>query len=48
MLVGRWYVHLAAVWRWYLPLCISVTFSLLFIVSVHSFFIFFFNPVLVN
>ena len=24
MIVGRWYVQLAAVWHWYLPLCIYV------------------------
>ena len=23
---GRWYVQLAAVWHWYLPLCIYITF----------------------
>ena len=33
---------LAAIWHWYLPLCIYV----IFIVSVHSFF--FFNLVLIN
>ena len=26
MTVGRWYVQLAAVWHWYLPLCIYITF----------------------
>ena len=26
MIVGRWYVLLAAVWHWYLPLCIYLTF----------------------
>ena len=23
---GRWYARLAAVWHWYLPLCIYITF----------------------
>ena len=23
---GRWYVQLAAIWHWYLPLCIYITF----------------------
>ena len=36
---------LAAIWHWYLPLCIYVIF-IIFIVSVHSFF--FFNLVLIN
>ena len=44
----RWYVQLAAMWHWYLPLCIYITFILFYIVSVHSFFIFFFNLVLIN
>ena len=26
MIVGRWYVQLAAIWHWYLPLCIYITF----------------------
>ena len=43
MIVGRWYVQLAAVWHWYLPFCvIYITFILFYIVSVHSFFLFFF------
>ena len=46
--VGRWYVQLAAIWHWYLPLCIYVTFFLFDIVSVHSFFICFFNLVSMN
>ena len=25
MIVGRWYVQLAAIWHWYLPLCIYMT-----------------------
>ena len=49
MIVGRWYVQLAAVWHWYLPLRIYITFCFVFcfdIVSVHSFLkIFFFNLV---
>ena len=40
MIVGRWYVQLAAIWHWYLPLCIYITFFYFSIVSVHSFFIF--------
>ena len=44
----RWYVQLAAMWHWYLPLCISITFILNYIVSVHSFFIFFFNLASIN
>ena len=27
MIVGRWYVQLASIWHWYLPLCIYITFS---------------------
>ena len=42
---GRWYVQFAAILHWCLPLCIYVTFFLFYIVSVHSFFIFFFNLV---
>ena len=38
MIVGRWYVQLAAVWHFYLPLCIYI--FLFYIVSVHSFFFF--------
>ena len=44
MIVGRWDVQLAAVWHWYLPLCIYITFILFYIVSVHSFFIYFLEP----
>ena len=47
MIVGRWYVQLAAVLHWYLPLCID--FLKIFIIdlkknilSVHSFFSLFF------
>ena len=25
MIVGRWYVQLAAIWHWYLPLCVYIT-----------------------
>ena len=25
MIVGRWCVQLAAIWHWYLPLCIYIT-----------------------
>ena len=40
MMVGRWYVQLADIWHWYLPLCsyITLIFFLNDIVSVHSFF----------
>ena len=41
--VGRWYVQLAAIWHWYLPLCIYITLKKNDIVSVHSFFVYFFN-----
>ena len=37
MIVGRWYAQLAAIWHWYLPLCIYITFLKFYIVSVHSF-----------
>ena len=29
MIVGRWYVQLAAIWHWYLRLCIYITFLFL-------------------
>ena len=49
MIVGRWYVQLAAIWHWYLPLCINLyNIFKFYIVSVHSFIIFFFNLVLIN
>ena len=48
MIVGRWYVQLAAIWHWYLPLCIYIIFFKFYIVSVLSFFIFFFNLVSIN
>ena len=41
----RWYVQLAVIWHWYLPLCIYITFLQFYIVSVHSFLkIFFLKP----
>ena len=48
MIVGWWYVQLAAIWHWYLPLCIYITFILFYIASVNSFFIIFFNLVLID
>ena len=33
MIVGRWCVQLAAIWHWYLPLCIYVTFFSFFLKS---------------
>ena len=27
MIVGRWYVQLAAIWHWYLPLCVYTMFK---------------------
>ena len=48
MIVGRWYVQFAAILHWYLPLCTDITFFKFYIVSVHSFFIFFFNLVSIN
>ena len=47
MIVGRWYVQLAAIWHWYLPLCIYITFSNFICLSI-PFFIFFFNLVSIN
>ena len=41
MIVGRWYVQLAAIWHWYLPLCIFI-----YIYCVDFFFIFFCNLVI--
>ena len=39
MIADGWYVQLAALWHWYLPLCIYITssFFLLLFSSVHSF-----------
>ena len=31
MIVGRWYVQLAAVWHWYLTLCIYIQKIILFL-----------------
>ena len=48
MMVGRWCVQLAAMWHWYLPLCIykkKKKKKKKSIVSVHSFFIFFLHLV---
>ena len=45
MIVGRWYAQLAAVWHWYLPLCIYIT-VFNFIVYLSIFF--FFNLVSIN
>ena len=53
MIVGMWYVQLAAVWHWYLPLCIYIPppppffyFYYFIIVSVHSFlYIFLFSGI---
>ena len=33
MIVGWWYVQLAAMWHWYLPLCIYLLFIFIFISS---------------
>ena len=50
MIVGRWYVQLAAIWHWYLPLCIYIIFILFYIASVNLFcvfsccFLFFLEP----
>ena len=41
MIVGRWYVQLTAIWDWYLPLRIYITFFKFYIVSVHSSSLFF-------
>ena len=46
---GRWYVQLAAVWHWYLPLCIYIKKKpTLYCVCPFLFLIFFFNLVLIN
>ena len=42
MIVGKWYMQLAAVWHWYLPLCIKTFF--VYVASV-CFLTFFFNLV---
>ena len=49
MIVGGWYAQIAAIWHWYLPLCIYVMLFLFFIVAFHPFFLsFFFNLVLIS
>ena len=41
MMVGRWYVQLAALWHWYLPLCIYITFfNFILYLSIPFFFLF--------
>ena len=35
---GRWYAQLAAIWHWYLPLCIYITFFILYCVCPFFFF----------
>ena len=45
MIVNWWYVQLAAVWHWYLPLCVYVMFFVVVVVfcfvSVSSFLFYF-------
>ena len=48
MIVGRWYVQLSAIWHWYLPLSIYITFFNFVLCSCIPFFILFFNLVLIN
>ena len=49
MIVGRWYVQLAAIWHWYLPLCIYITFfNFILCLSIPFFYIYFFNLVTIN
>ena len=41
MIVGRWFVLLAAVWRWYLSWCIYITvFNFILCLSIPFFYIF--------
>ena len=48
MIVGRWYVQFAAIWHWYLPLCIYIIFlNFILRLSIPSF-IFFFTLVSIN
>ena len=35
---SRWYVQLAAIWHWYLPLCTYITFFNFILCSFFSFF----------
>ena len=48
MIVGRWYVRSAAIWHWCLALCFYLVCFLIFILSTHSLFIFFFDLVLID
>ena len=48
MIVGRWYVQLAAVWHCYLPLCIYITFFYFILYLSIPFFVFFSDLVLIN
>ena len=49
MIAGRWCVQLAAVWHWYLPLCIYVTFlNLILCLSIFLLKIVFINLVSIN
>ena len=41
MLVGRWYMQLADIWHWYLPLCIYITFVNFVLCLPITFFIYF-------
>ena len=47
MIFGRWYLQLAAIWRWYLPLCIYIKIIKIYCVCPFLF-IFFFNLVSIN
>ena len=44
----RWYVQLSAIWHWYLPLSIYITFLNFVLYSFIPFFILFFNLVSTN
>ena len=44
MIVGRWYVQLSAIWHWYLPLSIYITFLNFVLYSSISFLYFFLKP----
>ena len=49
MMFGRWCVQLADMWHCYLSLCVDImVFYKIFIVSVHSTFIFVFTLVIIN
>ena len=45
---GWWYVQLAAIWHWYLQLCIYITVFYFTLCLSIPFFRFFFNPVSIN